>query len=92
MKPYFKKIISLSLLCIFLFAMILVNTGCEGTDSRKAIDDTVKTAVGMDAVKKKDEIKKKLDQFSKNEAERVRKGLEEDGTGVSGKPSEKASQ
>jgi hypothetical protein len=89
MKLNFKKMVSLSLLCIFLFAMILVNIGCEGTESRKAIDDTVNTAVGMDAVKKKEKIQKQLDQFSKNEAEKVRKGVEEDSTGVSGNDSEK---
>jgi hypothetical protein len=92
MKPHIKKTISLSLVCLFLFGTILVNTGCEGTESRKAIDDTVKTAAGMDAVKKKEKIKKQLDQFSKNEADKIRKGMEEDGTGSSGKGSDKGSQ
>jgi hypothetical protein len=92
MKLNFKNTVSLSLICFFLFTMILVNTGCEGTESRKAIDDTVKTAVGMDYVKKKDKIKKQLDQFSKNEAEKMRKGLDEDGTGVSGNGPDKGSQ
>ena len=89
MNLHFKKMVSLSLICIFLFAMILVNTGCEGSESRKAIDDTVNSAAGMDAVKKEEEIKKKLNQFSKNEAEKARKGMEEDGTGVSGNNSKK---
>ena len=89
MNLHFKKMVSLCLLCIFLFAMILVNTGCEGSESRKAIDDTVNSAAGMDAVKKGEEIKKKLNQFSKNEAEKARKGMEEDGTGDSGNSSKK---
>ena len=89
MNLHFKKMVSLSLICIFLFAMILVNTGCEGSESRKAIEDTVNSAAGMDAVKKGEEIKKKLNQFSKNEAEKARKGIEEDGTGVPGNSPEK---
>jgi hypothetical protein len=84
MKPHFKKIVSLSLICIFLLAIILLNPGCEGTESRKAIDDTVKSTTGMDAVKKKEEVKKKLDESYKKEAERAEKRLDEDGTGTSG--------
>jgi hypothetical protein len=89
MKPHLKKMVSLLLICIFLLAIILVNTGCEGTESRKAIDDTVNSAAGMDAVEKKEQVKKQLNQIYKNEAEKARKGMEEDGTGVTGNSSKK---
>jgi len=89
MKPHLEKMVSLLLICIFLLAIILVNTGCEGTESRKAIDDTVNSAAGMDAVKKKEQVKKQLNQIYKNEAEKARKGMEEDNTGVTGNSSKK---
>ncbi len=89
MRKYLKKTVFLSLICIFLPAMILFNIGCEGTESRKAINDTVNSAAGMDAVKKKEQAKKQLDRIYKNEAEKARKGIEEEGTGVTDNSSKK---
>jgi hypothetical protein len=89
MKTSPGKLIFLSIICIFSLMMILVNTGCEGTESRKAIDDTVESAAGMDAVKKKEVIEKKLDESYKKEVERAQKGLDEDGSEASGDSSEK---
>ncbi len=89
MKIQPHKLFSISIICIFFLIMILINTGCEGTESRKAIDETVESAAGMDAVKKKEIIEKKLDESYKKEAERVEKGLDEDGSGASVDSSEK---
>jgi hypothetical protein len=89
MKPHLEKMVSLSLICIFLLGIILINTGCEGTESRKAIDDTVNSAAGMDTIKKKEQVQKQLNLLYKSEAEKARKGLEEDGTGVTGNSSKK---
>ncbi|HEY9160600.1 MAG TPA: hypothetical protein VIS94_05905 [Desulfomonilia bacterium] len=83
MKSHLRNLISFSIICIFSLTMILINTGCEGTESRKSIDDTVKSAAGMDAVKKKEMIEKKLDESYKKEAERAQKGLDGDGSGAS---------
>jgi hypothetical protein len=89
MKRVMEKLISLSIICLFSLTIILINTGCEGTESRKAIDDTVKSAAGMDAVKKKEYVVKKLDESYKKEAERAEKGLDGEGTSASGNGLEK---
>jgi|WetSurMetagenome_2_1015567.scaffolds.fasta_scaffold251258_2 hypothetical protein len=78
MKKFLVKLISLSVAGFLSLSIILVTTGCEGSESRKAIDDTVKSAAGMDAVKKKEIIEKKLDESFKKEAERAEKGLDGD--------------
>lgn len=84
MKKFLVKLISLSVAGFLSLSIILLNTGCEGSESRKAIDDTVESAAGMDAVHKKEMIEKKLDESYKKEAERAEKGLDGDDAEASG--------
>jgi hypothetical protein len=62
--------------------MVLI-AGCEGSESKKAITDTVETLSGAEAIKKGEKIKNQLDEYSKQEAQRAQAGLEESSTGVS---------
>jgi hypothetical protein len=89
MKNFLVKLISLSVAGFLSLSIILVNAGCEGSESRKAIDDTVESAAGMDAVKKKEMIEKKLNESYQKEAERTEKGLDGDSTDSSGDNQEK---
>jgi hypothetical protein len=72
MKDLFRKtfpfmIVVLACICALIFA------GCEGSDAKKAITDTVNKAMGGEAVKKGEEMKKNLDQAMNEEARRLLK-------------------
>jgi hypothetical protein len=72
MKDLFGKtfpymIVVLSCICALIFA------GCEGSDAKKTIADTVNKAMGGDAVKKGEEMKKNIDQAMNEEARRLLK-------------------
>jgi len=77
-----KHSIRLIIYALAISAMVLV-AGCEGSESKKAITDTVETLSGADAVKKGEKIKNQLKEFEKQEAQRAQAGLEETSTGVS---------
>ena len=53
--------------------MPLSFAGCEGSEAKKAITDTVNKAMGGEAVKKGEEMKKNIDQAMKEEARRLLK-------------------
>jgi hypothetical protein len=72
MKDLFGKtfpymIVVLACICALIFA------GCEGSDAKKTIADTVNKAMGGDAVRKGDEMKKNIDQAMNQEAKRLLK-------------------
>jgi len=72
MKDLFGKtfpymIVVLACICALIFA------GCEGSDAKKAITDTVNKAMGGEAVKKGEEMKKNIDQAMKEETRRLLK-------------------
>ena len=72
MKDLFGKtfpymIVVLTCVCALIFA------GCEGSEAKKAITDTVNKAMGGEAVKKGEEMKKNIDQAMKEEARRLLK-------------------
>jgi hypothetical protein len=72
MKDLFGKtfpyiIVVLACICALIFA------GCEGSDAKKAITDTVNKAMGGEAVKKGEEMKKNIDQAMNEEARRLLK-------------------
>jgi hypothetical protein len=63
--PYMTVV--LACICALIFA------GCEGSEAKKAITDTVNQAIGGEAVKKGEEMKKNIDQAMKEEARRLLK-------------------
>jgi hypothetical protein len=72
MKDLFGKsfpymIVALACICALIFA------GCEGSEAKKAITDTVNKVMGGEAVKKGEEMKKNIDQAMKEEARRLLK-------------------
>jgi hypothetical protein len=72
MKDLFGKtsstmIVVLACICSLVFA------GCEGSEAKKAITDIVNKAMGGEAVKKGEEMKKNIDQAMKEEARRLLK-------------------
>jgi hypothetical protein len=72
MKDLFGKtfpymIVVLACICTLIFA------GCEGSDAKKAITDTVNKVMGGEAVKKGEEMKKNIDQAVNEEARRLLK-------------------
>lgn len=72
MKELFRRI-SFSLLIIGAFILALAASGCEGSDTKKTINDAVERVMGGDAVRKGEEMKKQVDQAMKEEARRLLK-------------------
>ena len=56
------------------FALLtgLVLAGCEGSDSREKIDDTVKELSGQKNLERMDQMKKDIDDINKKQAERLK--------------------
>ena len=65
LKASSNVLVFLACLCVLVFA------GCEGSDAKKKITDTVHTLVGGEVVKKGEDMKKQVDQAMKEEAKRL---------------------
>ena len=50
----------------------LVLAGCEGTDSRDKVDDTVKELSGQKNLERMDQMKKDIDKIKKQRADRLK--------------------
>jgi len=50
----------------------LVFVGCEGTDSREAVDDTVREFSGQKSLERMDQMKKDIDDINKKQADRLK--------------------
>ena len=50
----------------------LVLAGCEGTDSREKVDDTVKEFSGQKNLEHMDQMKKDIDDINKKQADRLK--------------------
>ena len=58
------------LLLVLLAGLALA--GCEGTDSREKVDDTVKEFSGQKNLERMDQMKKDLDDINKQQADRLK--------------------
>jgi len=56
----------------FVLLTGLVLAGCEGSDSREKIDDTVKEFSGQKSLERMDQVKKDIDDINKKQAERLK--------------------
>ena len=56
---------------LFACLCILVFAGCEGSDAKKKITDTVHTLMGGEVVKKGEDMKRQVDEAMKEEARRL---------------------
>jgi hypothetical protein len=50
----------------------LALAGCEGTDSREKVDDTVKELSGQKNLERMDQMKKDIDKINKQQADRLK--------------------
>jgi hypothetical protein len=50
----------------------LVLAGCEGTDSRDKVDDTVKEFSGQKSLERMEKMKKDIDDINKKQADRLK--------------------
>jgi len=50
----------------------LALAGCEGTDSREKVDDTVKELSGQKSLERMEQMKKDIDDINKQQADRLK--------------------
>lgn len=58
-----------------LFLVLLTGlalAGCEGTESREKVDDTVKEFSGQKNLERMDQMKKDIDDINKKQADRLK--------------------
>lgn len=58
---------------VFVLFAVLAIGGCEGTETREQIDDTVKEFAGKKNIDRMDQMKKDLDKARQQEADRFEK-------------------
>ncbi len=58
------------LLLVLLTGLVLA--GCEGTDSRESVDDTIKELSGQKNLERMKQMKKDIDDIKKRQAERLK--------------------
>lgn len=57
---------------ILIFCTAVCFSGCEGSEPRDKVDDTVKELSGQKQVEQMDRMKKKLDAINKKQADRLK--------------------
>ena len=57
---------------LFVLLTGLVVAGCEGTDSREKVDDTVKELSGQKSLERMEQMKKDIDDITKKQADRLK--------------------
>ncbi len=65
-------------LVLILFAFLAI-AGCEGTDTREQVDDTVKEFTGKKKLDQMDQMKKDINKAAQQQAERFKKTAESAG-------------
>ena len=65
-----KTFKTLPLFLVLLSGLTLA--GCEGTDSRDKVDDTVKEFSGQKSLERMDQMKKDIDDINKKQADRLK--------------------
>ena len=71
MKLIKKSYKTCPLLLVLLTGLVLA--GCEGTDSREKVDDTVKELSGQKSLERMEQMKKDIDDITKKQADRLKK-------------------
>ena len=59
-------------LVLILFAFLAI-AGCEGTDTREQVDDTVKELAGKKNIDRMDQMKKDINKARQQQADRFKK-------------------
>ena len=58
---------------VLVVFIVLAVSGCEGTDTREQIDDTVKELTGKKNLDRMDQMKKNINKAQKQRADRFKK-------------------
>ncbi len=61
---------------VLVFFALLAVSGCEGTDTRSKVDDTVEELAGKKNVDRMDQMKKDLDKAAQQQADRFKQADE----------------
>ena len=75
MRKYAGKLFIVSAL-ILAFAVAVITASCEGSDAKKAIDDTVKDLSGAKTVEQGEKIKQQINDLTAKDIERIQKDIE----------------
>lgn len=70
MKWIKKTLKTLPLILVLLTGLALA--GCEGTESREKVDDTVKELSGQKSLERMDQMKKDIGDINKQQADRLK--------------------
>lgn len=62
--------------CAVVIACVLMISGCEGSDTKKAVTQNVEQAVGADAVRQGQQIEQEAKQSMQKEMEQSQKNLD----------------
>jgi hypothetical protein len=71
MKWIKKTFTTWTIVLVLLTGLVL--TGCEGTDSREKVDDTVKEFSGQKNLERMEQMKKDIGDIKKQQADRLKK-------------------
>jgi len=66
------KMISKHWLLTVVLLILLAFSGCEGTETREKVDDTVKELSGQKNIERMDQMKKNIDDINKQQADRLK--------------------
>ena len=66
----------LTIILVMAFIAAAVVTGCEGSEARKAIDETVEEVSGAKIIEKGENIKKQIQDLNAQDIERIQKDIE----------------
>jgi len=55
-----------------VFLALLTLSGCEGTETRDKVDDTVKELSGQKNIERMDQMKKNIDDINKQQGDRLK--------------------
>ena len=65
-----------NLTLVLVLFTFLVFSGCEGTDTREQVDDTVEELTGKKNLDRMDQMKKDINKVEQQQAERFKKTAE----------------
>mgnify|MGYP000178210684 CR=1 FL=1 len=74
---------------VIALAGVTFGAGCEGTEAKKAITDTVREVVGGELMQKGEEVKKQIDDVYEQVNEKIRKEFGQQFPGSEGAPRRK---
>lgn len=78
MTKQVRTCIAMMITAVALSSLLLIS-GCEGSEARKEVTQTVEQAVGAGTAKKSREVKQDVNQIMQQEMERAKKDIDAGG-------------